>query len=75
MNKYRVEKQLKKYMTYSVKNDEFTLNADDMSGLADDIVKLFVIPVVSNSVICECGNEMFKVVLNPYCCDKCGKRK
>ena len=30
---------------------------------------------VSNSVICECGTEMFKVIPNPYCCEKCGKRK
>lgn len=31
--------------------------------------------IVSNSVICECGNEMFKVIPHPYCCAKCGKRK
>lgn len=34
-----------------------------------------LLPHVSNSVICECGNEMYKVIPNPYCCDKCGKRK
>jgi hypothetical protein len=41
----------------------------------DEVVKKLTIPVVSNSVICECGAEMFKVIPQPYCCKDCGKRK
>ena len=49
--------------------------ADEMIWFAEQAVKIFAIPDVSNSVICECGNEMFKVIPHPYCCAKCGKRK
>jgi hypothetical protein len=57
MHKSIVEKQLKKYMTYSVKNDEFILDADKMNELATELVKLFAIPVVMQQ------SEQFKIFM------------
>jgi hypothetical protein len=78
MHKSIVEKQLKKYMTYSVKNDEFTLDTNKMSELATEIVKLFAIPDVvgqSEQLICpRCNstNCLLPDKENDAECNDCG---
>lgn len=56
-----------------VDNFNDAIFTDNFDVLAQDIVKLFAIPVVSNSVICcpKCGNERLENTGGDWyiCCD------
>ena len=55
-------------------NNNRVIIEQDFEIIADEIVKLFAIPVVSNSVICcpQCGNERIQSTGDGWyiCCDK-----
>lgn len=86
MNKQKeVEHVIKKHMKFKLTKDEFTLQGDKVYDLAQEIVKLFAIPVVSGSTSkCECKKEWLshstEYNVHPYGdnieydkCQKCGK--
>ena len=58
MNKQKeVEYVIKKHMKFKVTKDEFILQGDKVYDLAQEIVKLFAIPVVIKCDLPDCDND------------------